>query len=277
MRLWNVDIPAKTVSVLKSLKTLALFEFLPTEKLTVKLKEWFKIDELGDFDKKEKETLWEKMIVFIMAGVAIIFTICLLVLLRACIKCSTKAQKLYTYLKNKLFYSTFIRYILLGTLKIQIEIGSAMAVGHYIPLTDQNEEASRPFMIQGAAIIGFLTLCPLIFLCVLARNRRNLAAVPVKTKISAMYFSLNPEKTSLISYSPVFLVRRSLFIVATFVLYQYPSMQVEVMLYTTLFYITFITQMSFYETTAMRRIEVMNECILVGICYHFVLFANPVW
>ncbi len=26
-----------------------------------------------------------------------------------------------------------------------------------------------------------------------------------------------------------------------------------------------------------RRIEVMNEFFLMAICYHFVLFANPVW
>lgn len=147
MRLWKVDMPVKTKTVLKSVKTLALFEFLPTEKLTDKIQSWFDIDQLSDFDKKESETLFEKMFVFILMGAAIIFAVCLLVVLRACIKCSTKAHKVYTFLKNKLFYSTFIRYILLGTLKIQIEIGGAMAVGHFIPLTDQNEEASRPFMI----------------------------------------------------------------------------------------------------------------------------------
>lgn len=47
------------------------------------------------------------------------------------------------------------------------------------------------------------------------------------------------------------------------------------MIYSTIFYLAYITNMSFYETTSQRRVEVMNECILVAICYHFVIFANP--
>ena len=47
------------------------------------------------------------------------------------------------------------------------------------------------------------------------------------------------------------------------------------MIYSTIFYLTYITNMSFYETASQRRVEVMNECILVAICYHFVIFAIP--
>lgn len=90
-----------------------------------------------------------------------------------------------------------------------------------------------------------------------------------------MYFSLCPDRPYIGSYSVVFLVRRSFFVLAYFTLYYYPSMQVEIMLYSTLLYVCYISNMSFYESHSHRRIEMMNECILVGVCYHFVIFANP--
>lgn len=79
------------------------------------------------------------------------------------------------------------------------------------------------------------------------------------------------------TYSVIFLLRRSFFIAVTYVLYSYPSMQVECMLYSTLIYIVYISQMGFYETVSNRRIEIMNESILVALCYHFVIFADPSW
>ena len=45
----------------------------------------------------------------------------------------------------------------------------------------------------------------------------------------------------------------------------------------TLVYISFISHMSLHETPGQKQIEMMNEIILVGICYHFILFANPIW
>lgn len=35
--------------------------------------------------------------------------------------------------------------------------------------------------------------------------------------------------------------------------------------------------MPFYETPNARRAEIVNECFLVGICYHFVIFSIPIW
>ena len=51
-------------------------------------------------------------------------------------------------------------------------------------------------------------------------------------------------------------------------------MQVELMAYPTLAYICFISHLNVHETPRQRRIEMMNEVILVGICYHFYLFAD---
>ena len=35
--------------------------------------------------------------------------------------------------------------------------------------------------------------------------------------------------------------------------------------------------MPFYQSPFQRRIEIMNECFLVCLCYHFLVFAEVVW
>ena len=88
---------------------------------------------------------------------------------------------------------------------------------------------------------------------------------------------MNPEKPFVGTYSVIFLLRRSFFVLITFKLWEYPSMQVELMLYSTLLYVCYISSSSFHMTPIQRRFEIMNECILICVCYHFFLFANPIW
>ena len=64
---------------------------------------------------------------------------------------------------------------------------------------------------------------PALFGTVLYANRENLNEPGVKDKIGAMYFSFLPDKKYIGSYSVVFLLRRSFFVVITFGLYALPS------------------------------------------------------
>ena len=88
---------------------------------------------------------------------------------------------------------------------------------------------------------------------------------------------MNPEKPFVGTYPVIFLLRRSFFVLITFKLWEYPSIQVDLMLYSTLLYVCYISSSNFYMTPMQRRLEIMNECILICVCYHFVLFANPIW
>ena len=40
-------------------------------------------------------------------------------------------------------------------------------------------------------------------------------------------------------------------------------------------YICFIAYMHVHETEKQRRIEMLNECILLGTCYHFYMLVDP--
>lgn len=165
--------------------------------------------------------------------------------------------------------------MLLGTLKIQMTIGGAILIGSVIDETPKDQAPSTGFLIFGICVLVSMTLVPALFAWVLRANKGNLGKDDIKNKIGALYFSFIPDKPYMGSYSVIFMLRRSFFVLITFGLYSYPSMQVECMLYSTMLYVCYISKMGFYESKSHRRVEVMNECILIGVCYHFVIFANP--
>ena len=63
----------------------------------------------------------------------------------------------------------------------------------------------------------------MLFLWVLNNNKPNLGKDQIKSKIGTLYGGLNPKKPGVISYSPVFLARRSLFVLLTFALFEQPG------------------------------------------------------
>ena len=92
-----------------------------------------------------------------------------------------------------------------------------------------------------------------------------------------MYEHHNALKPYVTTYSVVFLVRRSLFVIMTFSLYLMPAFQVQLMLCMTLFHLCYLSRIRFHQSPFHRRIEMTNECILMFLCYHVVLFISPVW
>ena len=115
----------------------------------------------------------------------------------------------------------------------------------------------------------------MLFGIILYRNRKSLNSPETVERFGAMYVGMDSTKAKSGSYSVVFLVRRSIFVLITFVLYDDPSLQIISMLALTMVYLCFIAHMNFHETVRLRRIEMLNECILIGICYHFVLLIDP--
>ena len=88
-----------------------------------------------------------------------------------------------------------------------------------------------------------LTLCPIIFALVMFKNRTNLDEVRIQKKIGSMYLGIwVSEKISYyaLSYSIVFLLRRSVFILISFLLLDYPGIQIQLFIYTSVLYIIYL-------------------------------------
>ena len=63
----------------------------------------------------------------------------------------------------------------------------------------------------------------------------------------------------------------------TFGLFNYPGIQINVFIYSSILYIIYITHYPKYDPPAIMNTEVINESIFLMICYHMVLFSNLVW
>ena len=223
---------------------------------------------------KHESNLFDDLAVFIIAALVLILLFIILVTVKFASKICSKLLKCYEFLKKKLLYGSLLRYVLLGTLKMQISFGWKFTKGIQIDkLLEPESTAVRVFSMFMIVLLQFM---PILFAVVLWRNRDKLSATPIKEKIGTMYYGLDAKKTRVGTYSVVYLFRRSIFIWLTFLLFYESVFQVQLMMLMSMAYICYISQMSFFETTFQRSIEIINECILLCIVYHWLAFANPV-
>ena len=96
-------------------------------------------------------------------------------------------------------------------------------------------------------LVILLNLCPLLFYIIICRNKANLEKKEVKEKIGSLYLGLDGTKSKISSYASVFLLRRSIFVIFTFALFQFPELQALLMLCMSLMYIAYISHMYFYD------------------------------
>ena len=70
-------------------------------------------------------------------------------------------------------------------------------------------------------ILAFFNLMPIVFICVLRNKnlREKLEDEKVKGKIGTLYATLDPKEDGSLWYQPVFLLRRSFYVLLTFALF----------------------------------------------------------
>ena len=107
-------------------------------------------------------------------------------------------------------------------------------------LTPVKDTPETTTAITGTIVMAIFNFCPFFFAFVLWRHRESLHLKRTQERIGAMYFALNPEKPFVGTYSVIFLLRRSFFVLITFTLWEHPNMQVELMLFSTLLYVCYI-------------------------------------
>jgi hypothetical protein len=99
-------------------------------------------------------------------------------------------------------------------------------------------------------------------------------------KIGSLYLGLKTyQKWVVIAYTPVFLIRRMIFVGIMFLLAWQPSLQVHLFIYMLLWYVIYIETALPHETRFQTTQEHANEIFTLAICYHFVLFTGivPDW
>lgn len=146
--------------------------------------------------------------------------------------------------------------------------------------TAANGESSPSVLQQiwpSICIIGFFNLMPIVFIVVLRRLRPRLHEEGVKKKIGNMYSTVDPKYTGSLYYNVVFLTRRSLYVLITYSLFNYPGIQIQSFIYVTLLYLIYLHHFPVFVEKLTLKVETFNEVIFLLICYHMVLFSNLIW
>ena len=80
-----------------------------------------------------------------------------------------------------------------------------------------------------------------------------------------------------LAYPLIYLMRRTAFVMITFLLFKVPGIQINVFIYTSIFYVIFISHYPKFDPPTVMWTEIANESIFLVICYHMVLFSNLIW
>ena len=110
----------------------------------------------------------------------------------------------------------------------------------------------------------------------MSANFKQLGETKIQKKIGSMYLgvALDDEVAYGLSLSVVFLIRRSVFVAITFGLLNYPSLQLQLFIFTSILYISYLNTFHIYKENFMLVFEYLNECILLCCAYLMLFFTN---
>ena len=137
--MWKINFPIKVQILLVEIKNLAFFEFF--QDWIVDMLEansgdcnpaedemCFVVDIKAGIDKLGSDSLLSNAGVFVLGAVAVVGAVALTGILFSLKSVHAKIKSLYIKVKTFLFWNTFIRYVLQGTLKLQIAAGTVILI-----------------------------------------------------------------------------------------------------------------------------------------------------
>eukprot|EP00353_Schmidingerella_taraikaensis_P012373 CAMPEP_0185571574 /NCGR_PEP_ID=MMETSP0434-20130131/3613_1 /TAXON_ID=626734 ORGANISM="Favella taraikaensis, Strain Fe Narragansett Bay" /NCGR_SAMPLE_ID=MMETSP0434 /ASSEMBLY_ACC=CAM_ASM_000379 /LENGTH=362 /DNA_ID=CAMNT_0028187075 /DNA_START=218 /DNA_END=1303 /DNA_ORIENTATION=+ len=269
--IWKINLPEITRIVLFELRKVALGEFFDNIPIGDELAKFFNIPSKEDSSTEQKmdETRVGSADIFasfgptlvlvsaILAGL-VILVICSVYLSRR-LGCSQKCKSCFTRIQDKIFWNSFIRYILMNALKLLM---ASIVVFKLGVKKDQQ-------LAVAIAILTALTLAFMLFYCMLKKYQSSLGAETTKKRMSTLYVgrNVNYEKHGSHRFPVAFFLRRLVFTVVTVYLLDYPAMQ---MIFQQLLTMAAIVHLA-YDTRALsssmqKIVEMGSEILLLLAC-----------
>ena len=203
---WRINIPQNALVILQQLKSIALMEFIPTKQITGGISGWFGMDPDDD------NNLFNSMGLMLVIAIAILVLIIALFVASYFVLTSYRAYKTFRGVCEKIFYNTFLRYMIQSVLKVGLASAGALAAINWNAMTP-----SKAISVSISSTILFVLGCsPLFFGVVLKLNFNRLARPSVKRSIGTIYLSIKENNKVALAYSSIFMLRRIVFIALTF-------------------------------------------------------------
>ena len=190
-------------------------EFIPVDSI----KDWLS-DKLG-LDKLSPGNIVNNMGVMLILGGGLLALVAVLGFLWLLTLCRYSWYKTFRNLKSKIFYNSFIRYLLTSILKLMTAAATSLM------LTEDLKAAWASI-----AILAILSFAPVLSSVVLCENKKNLHKPSMKQKIGSLYAGCKHAETNKwqLALSSIFLSRRVFFVALTFGIPDQPSLQVFIFL-----------------------------------------------
>lgn len=206
--------------------------------------------------------------IFLAIGVVILLVILILFCFRVCAYSKYSVFSCYMRLKNKVFYNMLIRFSLQSYLKTFVASCTTINLIVWSDSQSMNQGASS------IAIVTVLVLLPFIYVYVMCKNSVHLALWSKKERIGSLYVNMNEEKGIALAYSIIFLFRRCFFVFVTFQLTSYAHLQIQLWVLSNVLYLSYLSNDMLFEERLQSRLEMLNELLFLGLCYHMVLLSN---
>ena len=178
-------------------------------------------------------------------------------------------------IRRKIFHNSIIRYFYTGAIKLQMIACDILFAGFVLTFGN---------VIQWLiAVMTFVAIYGINFkyFFYLRSNRDQLNTFSMKARIGSLYepfeiMSPRFDYYPIEYYSLVFHLRRTLFVATTFLLFNYPGLQVMFFMQTNILYMIYVGHITFFTEKKTQWLEVFNEFIGIIMCYSYLMFVNIV-
>jgi hypothetical protein len=121
----------------------------------------------------------------------------------------------------------------------------------------------------------FVVFIPYVILMYLKRRRLYLYQRSLKDKIGVLYSGVHLFRDARnLYYFPIFLIRRFWFVAIATLLYSHPFAQLQCLVFISSLYLIFYGGARPHESRFRVRMEIFNECMLMVLNYHMLLFSG---
>lgn len=96
----------------------------------------------------------------------------------------------------------------------------------------------------------------------------------MKAKIGSLYLAIRERSKYALFYSPVFMIRRILFVGLTVGLKNNASIQIHLFMFTSLFYLMYLGTVSPHTEIFVTKLEIVNETLFMLVSYQFMLYTD---
>ena len=209
-----------------------------------------------------------------LAAALVIVGVVILLIIAKCIASRRRSlRRVYAKVHDKVFYNMFIRYILNSSLKLQFA-----SVLTLMLLEDFESTQNLGQGIASTLLLTILAIFPFVFAVILWKNYKHLSDEAVRKKFGSLYIGAYLDnKVYPLTYSIIFLIRRSLFSLLTALAFEYPSLQVQLLIFSTILYIIYLNFLQIYEVPHDLWLENFNEVFFILTLYHLVLFSDLIF